>query len=353
MRSIFKNSLSEAAGHILLWGVFFIFLVFFSPAPYHENMNWRFTISTGALLLFLFAFIFYLNYFFLIERLIIHKKIFVFVLVNILLIVVCSWLNDLLRMPFPQPDEKPFLHFRHPDMGGAGRVLMLMRLGVPFVLPVVLSVAVKITQHWFKTETENKEAENKNLESELQHLRYQVQPHFFFNSLNTIYALIETSPGKAREAVHSLGKLMRYVLYESGNSEVELSQELYFLKKYIELMQLRLTDKTLISYDFESVSGHYKVPPLLFAPLVENAFKHGISGTQPCTLFFEMKTTGGRLYFLAENSNFPKNDLDKSGSGIGLINLRKRLSLLYKGHHTFTTEISGDIFRACLIIDIA
>ena len=352
MKPVAKNRTIEIIIHSLIWSVFFIFLIFFSPVP-REIVSIELILKSSGTFLFFFALIFYINYFILIEKLIFNKKIILFIIINILLIAVCALLNDSMRMPFHEPPHDP--HF--PPMEGGemmkpNRNMMNFMMAVPYILSVVMSVAVKITQGWYKAETERKEAENKNLEAELMHLRYQIQPHFFFNSLNNIYSLIASSPEKAQEAVHSLSKLMRYLLYETGHEKVELSQEIIFLKKYIELMELRLTDKTKVTAKFPIVPANYKVAPLLFIPLIENAYKHGVSATQPSFIFFEMTTNSNKLYFLAENSNFPKVDSDKSDSGIGLENLEKRLTLLYKGNYEFKKEVIDGVFRARLIIEI-
>lgn len=349
---IFRSKAFEVVTHLLLWGVFFIFLAFFSPVRYREAADTEFIVKSTALFIAIFMVAFYINYFVLIEWLIFHKKILVFVGINILLIALCSWINDLLRMEMPRSQHQNPDFFMKPGGPKPDRFLFVIKMAGPFVLPVVMSVAIKITQHWFKTETEKKEIENKNLESELQHLRYQIQPHFFFNSLNNIYSLIESSPAKAQETVHSLSRLMRYLLYETGNTKVELSKEIIFLKKYIELMDLRLTEKTKVTAAFPPVLNTYEVAPLLFVPLIENAYKHGISGSQPSFIIFEMTISGDTLYFITENSNFPKTDQDKSGSGIGLQNLQKRLQLLYPGRHSFKTEVVNGIFKTQLVIEL-
>ena len=347
---IFRSKAFEVVTHILLWGVFFIFLAFFSPVRSHEAVDTGFIAKSTAIFIAFFMIAFYVNYFLLIEWLIFNKKILVFVGINILLIALCSWLHDLVRMEMPQHPNPGF--FMKPGGPKPNKFLFIIKMAGPFVLPVVMSVAIKITQHWFKTETEKKEIENKNLESELEHLRYQIQPHFFFNSLNNIYSLIEVSPAKAQETVHSLSKLMRYLLYETGNPKVELSKEITFLKKYIGLMELRLSEKIKVTAAFPSVLNHYEVAPLLFVPLIENAYKHGISGSQPSFIIFEMTITGDTLYFVTENSNFPKTDQDKSGSGIGLQNLQKRLQLLYPDRHSFKTEVVNGIFKTQLVIEL-
>jgi LytS/YehU family sensor histidine kinase len=219
------------------------------------------------------------------------------------------------------------------------------------IIPIIIAYALATSDKWRKTEAEKKEREKNNLNSELQHLKYQLQPHFFFNSLNTIYALIERSPEMAQETVHSLAKLMRYMLYETESGKVNLSEDIAFMKQYIELMKLRLSDKTKINVNFPCPGQHYEIAPLLFISLIENAFKHGISATQPSELLFSLKVDEGRIRFFAENTNFPKTEKDKSGSGIGIVNLKKRLELAYPGRHTFQTKVEGNLFSVLLEID--
>jgi LytS/YehU family sensor histidine kinase len=222
-----------------------------------------------------------------------------------------------------------------------------------YFIPVIFSLAVRATESLIKTEAERSETEKRNLESELQHLRYQLQPHFFFNSLNNIYSLVDTSPTKAQEAIHNLSKLMRYLLYDTGREKVELSQEISFMTKYIQMMELRHTDKTKTTYYFPDIADkHYDIAPLLFIPLIENAYKHCVSATQPSTIYFEITVEGNILVFLSENTNFPKDNSDKSGSGIGLENLIKRLDLLYPHKYEFKYGVKDNYFRVRLKIEI-
>ncbi|MGB5555242.1 MAG: histidine kinase, partial [Flavobacteriaceae bacterium] len=196
---------------------------------------------------------------------------------------------------------------------------------VSYMAPLLFSIAVKSTKRWVKTEAERKEAENVKLQSELQHLHYQLQPHFFFNSLNNIYSLVDSSPDQAKSSIHSLSKLMRYMLYETNMELVPLSKEIDFMKKYIDLMKLRVSDKTMVNYSFPSEETPIRIAPLLFISLIENAFKHGVSATKTSQIDITMTCYDGTIKFSVENTNFPKKTEDKSGSGIGLQNLEKRL----------------------------
>ncbi|MFW2476991.1 MAG: sensor histidine kinase [Sediminibacterium sp.] len=220
-----------------------------------------------------------------------------------------------------------------------------------YMAPLLFSIALKSTQRWVKTEAERKEATNFKLASELQHLHYQLQPHFFFNSLNNIYAMVDISPEQAKKSIHSLSKLMRYMLYETNVELVPLSKEIEFLIKYIELMKLRVSEKTTITYSFPSEETGIKIAPLLFISLIENAFKHGISASKTSNIDIKMSAEEDKVLFTVVNDSFPKNLNDKSGSGIGILNLEKRLKLLYSGQYQFETSEKDNRFIAHLEIE--
>ena len=195
-----------------------------------------------------------------------------------------------------------------------------------YAAPLLFSIAIKTTKRWVKTEAESKEATNFRLQSELQHLHYQLQPHFFFNSLNNIYSLVDISPEQAKTSIHSLSKLMRYMLYETNMELVPLTKEIDFMKKYIDLMKLRVSDKTEVRCHFPAQETGIQIAPLLFISLVENAFKHGVSAVKKSKIDIDMTSDDTTVLFKIENDNFPKKVDDKSGSGIGLQNLEKTLS---------------------------
>jgi LytS/YehU family sensor histidine kinase len=220
-----------------------------------------------------------------------------------------------------------------------------------YLAPVLFSVAIKTTKRLIKTEAQRKEATNSKLESELQHLHYQLQPHFFFNSLNNIYAMVDISPEQAKKSIHSLSKLMRYMLYETNMDVLPLSKEIDFMKKYIDLMKLRVSDKTEVSYNFPEEETGIKIAPLLFISLIENAFKHGVSASKESAIAIKMSVENKTVIFTIENDNLPKKTDDKSGSGIGLSNIEKRLELLYPNKNSFTTQVNDNRFTAQLRIE--
>jgi hypothetical protein len=355
------NKIPKIAIHLFIWSILLLFPFLISPEKENDFSK---LISYNGIFLLQCAIIFYLNYFIFSNQYFFQKKYVFFLLINCCIILIILCINWQLRNFFMKVD----LHaFQPPNMqNNMNRLSMPFNKMHPpldnffifkdlfsFFVPVIFSIAVRATENWIKTEAEKKEIVNRNLESELQHLRYQLQPHFFFNSLNNIYSLIETSPANAQQAVHNLGKLMRYLLYDTRQEKVELSQEISFLEKYIQIMELRHTDKTLINYMFpETGNASYSIAPLLFIPLIENAYKHGISATRKSFISFEIKINGNQLHFTSENSNFPKNITDKSGSGIGLVNLKKRLDLIYKNKYELLYEVRKNVFYVSLKIEI-
>ena len=157
---------------------------------------------------------------------------------------------------------------------------------------------------------------------------------------------------RAQYAVHNLSHLLRHVLYEDKHPLIPLDKELDFMRNYIDLMSLRLSDKVDLQVSFPTRAEGTLIAPLLFITLVENAFKHGISPTAASHIHIAWDVEpAGIVACRIENSNHPQQDNDRSGSGIGLPNLRKRLELLYPGRHTLRAGIEGDVYIARLQIN--
>ncbi|WP_066218255.1 sensor histidine kinase [Formosa haliotis] len=340
-----KNKYIVIASHILVWLVLFSMPYFLS---YGQEQDLNRIIAHFWIPIGFYAIIFYINYLILIDRYLFTKKTFVFISINLGLIALFLYLREQIEIHFFEDlmkndprkanEKPPFEMFVYMQM-------------LSYVVPLLFSIALKTTKRWQTTETERREAANVKLHSELQHLRYQLQPHFFFNSLNNIYSLVDISPEQAKSTIHSLSKLMRYLLYETNIEEVPLSKEIDFMKKYLELMKLRISDKTQVVSKFPSDISPLKVAPLLFISLIENAFKHGVSAHKESNIYIAMTTEGNKVCFHIENANFPKQTDDKSGSGIGLQNLKKRLNLLYPNKHTFKTEVLDGRFLVDLQIE--
>ncbi len=359
------NFIINIALHILGWGVLFFLPYLFMPADAPRTYN---TYVHNGLPLIFAALLFYINYFYLIDAFLFKQKIGLFLFINIVLFAFCWWGIDELRDTLLSYDQAGIRDgFREGgreglrtggqhrgSRGGGGRARVqsfaMARNIFMLLLAGVASMAIKVTQRWQATEAEKQNLASENLKSELSHLHYQLQPHFFFNSLNNIYAMVDIAPEEAKEAIHGLAKLMRYMLYETKEEQVPLAKETDFLQRLIHLMEIRLPRHATVSSSFPSDVRGFTVAPLLFVALVENAFKHGVSARQPSFITIKMEIEDRQVLFYTENTNFPKEKEDRSGSGIGLDNLKKRLELLYPNRYDFNYGVEGDLFKAYLTI---
>lgn len=336
--------------HIIAWLVLFSFPFLFSG---DEIFRFNFVMQAFWLPLGWSFLLFYINYFILTRLLIQKGNILAFIGINLLLMILFASLSSMISVLLPHPP--PFTH--GPPPGNGNRTPMrepfFLRSFASLFLPVITSLAIRITQRWMKMEAERKEQDHQQLTSELLHLKFQLQPHFFFNSLNSIYALVDSSAQKAKEGIQGLAKLMRYLLYETNEPKVPVSKEISFLREYIQMMQLRTREDVKIEYTFPSDDSGLKIAPLLFIPLVENAFKHGISMASPSFIHLVMEIEGQTVLMSVENSCYPKPATDRSGSGIGLENLKKRLAQLYPKKHHLALETLNSIYCARLQINLS
>lgn len=210
-----------------------------------------------------------------------------------------------------------------------------------------LGVMEKLKQN----EKRQKEMEQEKLSSELAFLKNQVSPHFFFNTLNNIYSLIGIDGPTAQDSVLKLSKMMRYLLYESEHGETLMSHELQFMNNYIDLMKLRLSPKVDLEVDFPDDYSDFSIPPLLFIPFIENAFKHGVAHREASRIIVQMKIGKELISFKTENGiGQTPHAVDLQHSGIGLENVRKRLGLLFPGKHELKIDRGEKVFKVELTI---
>lgn len=213
-----------------------------------------------------------------------------------------------------------------------------------------MNTAVKLFFKSRDDELRLAELERQGLQKELDFLTYQINPHFFMNTLNNIHALIDIAPDKAKDAVIELSKMMRYVLYDGNTSMVPLTKELDFIGHYIALMKLRYIRNVDISIVNPPVVPDRLVPPLLLVTFIENAFKHGVSYRHPS--FVEVRTVieGEVLHFICRNSRIPGEQ--PSDKGVGLLNIRKRLDLIYTDSYQLDINHDEDTWSVSLKIPL-
>jgi LytS/YehU family sensor histidine kinase len=239
-----------------------------------------------------------------------------------------------------------YLHFDRPLIG---RVLMVL-------LMFSFNIAVKQFVKSMRDKVVMQELERNNLENELQYLKYQINPHFFMNTLNNIHALIDIDAEKAQSTLMELAKLMRYVLYEANSQTILLSKEVQFLTNYVELMRIRYPEGLQVDLDLPENPGTVQVPPLLFVLMVENAFKHGVSYLQPSFISCHMWMEEGTVLFSCTNSKnaaIKENAMGDRHHGIGLDNMQKRLYLLFGDDYRLSINDTAETFNVELSIPVS
>ena len=249
------------------------------------------------------------------------------------------------RPAYPRHEEPEFMQ-PLPIMG-PGELMA----AICVVLLMGMNLGVK---YYFKEEQdaeERQELDKKNLEQRLQYLRYQVNPHFFMNTLNNIHALVDIDPEKAKTTIVELSKMMRYILYEGSNRLIPVQREMQFLNNYVLLMRLRYPDKVAITFDAPSAVPDLLLPPLLLIIFVENAFKHGISYCNDSFINISFRIEGGRLVFKCRNSKNMNRNCEKGG--LGLVNVRKRLDLLFAQNYRLDITDGADVYEVTLSLPLA
>ena len=338
----------EALIHIIGWGIMFGFPFFFVERE-NGNINWMAYLRHSAVpLSFMIAF--YVNYFLLVPRYLFQSQTKRYITYNILLLCVIGLMLHLWRSLTFDPSFVPKPH----RSGGPPGWLFFVRDMLSLVFTIGLSAAIRMSARWTQAEAARKEAERNRSEAELKNLRNQLNPHFLLNTLNNIYALIAFDTDKAQTAVQELSRLLRHVLYDNQQNFVTLGKEMDFIKNYIALMRIRLSANVTVETRFDiRPDSPTEIAPLIFISLIENAFKHGISPTESSHIRIYFSESAHEVRCEIANSYHPKNEADKSGSGIGLEQVRKRLELTYPGRYAWQHGVSedGKEYKSVLVIN--
>ncbi len=217
-----------------------------------------------------------------------------------------------------------------------------------------LSFAYRFTKDWFVNEGVRRQLVSDKLTMELALLKAQVNPHFLFNTLNNVYALALSERAETTaNAVEKLGALMRYSLHEAQTDFIMLSKELNYLERYVDMQRLRTTPDQLtvaLRWDVGELN-HQKIAPMILLPFIENAFKYGVSTTEASRIAINVSYGKGRLALRVENTIHARlasaspGNLDETSGGLGLINVRERLRLLYPNRHRLVHGAQEDTYR--------
>ena len=321
--------------HILGWGALITVLLLLSPLSWRvdiPNEFWYRQIFLVCMLLI----IFYGNMTFVVPKLLFERKLFIFLLLivitGVLYLGLIIYFENLIKLPElmfkafnPEKDFKPGKRWLSGDVF---HILL-------YLLSIGISTAVASVQKWQQDEILRRELDQQRINTELSYLKAQINPHFFFNTLNNIYSLTNLDVKKAQEALLKLSRMMRYVLYENQKEETLLSKEVNFINDYIELMKMRLSSNVTLTIQIESPKEDLIIAPMLLLPFLENCFKHGVSSQQESEILIKLEVMGKTLFFETKNQIFPlhPDSPEAKENGIGLTNTKRRLALLYPEKH--------------------
>jgi sensor histidine kinase YesM len=325
--------------HVFLWTVLIAFFVIVAS---NETK-----LSTNDLLVVFFLYplinisLFYLNYLVLIPQFLNKKRYSIYVVSIIAAIVFYGFAKYGVALLFKQ---YVLVRMKGGEISFGTYFLSTVFTSLCFLF---FSAALKFTVDWFLNERIQRDLENQRLSAELSFLKSQINPHFLFNSLNSIYSLAYQRSETTPEAILKLSEIMRYMLYECNDNKVDLAKELQYLQNYIDLQKIRFGNKAFIDFKVEGKIEGQRIVPLLLIAFIENAFKHGVASNplSPIRLLIDVEES--HLHFYMQNKKHT-NNRDAVG-GIGLNNVKRRLNLLYPGKYnleirdetdTYTVELS-------------
>ena len=308
------------------------------------------------------VFFYYLNTQFLVPALLINRRwwryiVSIFICLTIFLFTPRQVANLIATPEYIQQNEA---YITNPAFKGPKKLSKAPRRSrriadpyntVLFLLVFSFGTCIAVTQRWLSSERHKKETENEKLNTELSFLKSQINPHFFFNTLNNIYSLAIVKSEQTAPAVMKLSSIMRYILSETEKDFVPLSNEIEFIKNYIELQQMRLTDKVTVEFNADGLVDELQITPLLFIPFVENAFKYGVSTKEASSIYIKIHASTNTILFEAKNTVVTNAQTHIDSTGIGINNAKRRLALLYPNNHELNIFNKNNHFQVSLQIN--
>ena len=342
MNRIAKKDLWLFASQAAVW---ILMLLLLPLATFISTRNWESTSTSLSLVWQLLRaplVVYFANFYLFGPYLFFRRRYWLFVLCNLLLILGANYGfvygYFAIKHNVPSMPAKAWMGF----FSGAFMFFLLNIVTVAVAIGIRHFIRVRQLKQQLKDE------KAKNTEAELAWLKNQINPHFLFNTLNNISSLTQIDADAAQDAIAQLSDLLRYAMYETNKNTVPLGGEVEFMRNYIELMKLRCNEQTSVNYQLSIDSEQVEVAPLLFVSLIENAFKHGVSSGRPSAISIKLEQHQGQLTFICDNTNYPKNDKDRSGSGIGIENTRRRLELMYADRYEWEQTLEDNIYHVMI-----
>jgi LytS/YehU family sensor histidine kinase len=288
----------------------------------------------------------YFNYFFLLPKFFLNQQIQKYILYTITTLVIASiaqrvlmyfYLNDIL---FPDWNQGVFW-----------QPYRFLQSAMIITSPMILLLGLEVMSRWISIQRRAELLERDKLKAELGYLRSQINPHFFFNTLNNLYGLALRKSDKTPEVVMKLSELMSYILYEADRDLVPLSKEMDQIDRYVSLEQMRYDNRFEVELKVEGDVEHFTIPPLLLLPFVENSFKHGVNkSSKDGWISIFVRVQNGDLNFKISNRIFSVQQDEIGHNGLGIANVKKRLNLLFPNRHSLLYEESDGVFNVELVL---
>lgn len=319
--------------HVLFWIVMYLdeFLALIGITEPFESDQIKYII-VGILLDMAMV---YLNLYVFIPFLLLKNKVWQYILLTVLSVLIISYNSQILGPPCYECDE---LGFSLTDF--------IISAFIPTMTLLGTAIAVKIFKLFLQNQQQVTDLKRYGLETELAYLKDQINPHSLFNALNNIYVQSRKRPEEASESILLLSDLLRYQLYDCAKEKVYLKGEVDYLKNYLKLDKLR-KNKAKITFDVTGDVNRKMVAPFIFLPFIENAVKHGASLDNESFISIQLNSTENSIHFIIENSiPTQKNNIPKGG--IGLANVKRRLELLYPNKHQLEITDEGQLFKVDL-----
>lgn len=325
------NIIKKVLPHFAFWGGFFLIFVYQNP-----NASWQ-DYLVNLKFLGLLSIAIYINLYLLLP-LFFSKKYFLYFALLIINVLLVAFLLTISIGNFTNPEK--------------GTSFLQNVINVFSI--ILLTSGLKFFRDNNRKQIQIKALENAKLKAELSLLKAQINPHFFFNSLNNLYGMIlHHRNQQATETILKLSDLMRYILESNQQETVSLQSEITFLQNYLALEKIRISQEIDIQFETSLSDIQIEIPPLLFIALVENVFKHAVTQhTHKGFAYFSLSLQDKQLFFEAKNSRSKHYLAETQKSGRGLENLQKRLDILYPQKHTLNIEKSEEIYQVNLFIEL-
>ncbi len=346
--SIFNTKVRQTIAlkyHILFWLSYFSFNVIRWGSYFNDFM---YSLKTNLIEFPIHIIIVYFNVYYLIPKFVLRKKYWKYIgsimIILVLVYIVRTGLIYFLVSKTLSPElERPvkFLDINH---------FIVVALGELYAVTFV--TAIKLLVDWTIEKRRNEDLAKLQMSTELKYLRTQIQPHFFFNTLNNLYALTLKKSDNAPRLVLKLSDIMQYVLYEVVSSKANLLQEINHINNFIDIERMRFKDRIEFDMDITGEIDSIQVPPLLFLSFVENCFKHGLNGNDKVQVNMSFKALNNRYLEFNVSNNFNPEKYIEENHGIGIANAKRRLQLLFSNNFILETKIKGNIYNLFLKIPV-